>query len=65
MDFTASLARFVGRRVEVFQSAQFVTGVLIGVGDGFYHIQTSGSTYGGEPPTTISSARTELVRVLP
>ncbi|TYP79478.1 hypothetical protein [Paenibacillus methanolicus] len=64
MDFLSALTRYVGRRVEVFQTTQYVSGILIGVGDGFFHIQTSGTAYGGEPPTTISAARTELVRII-
>ncbi|MFB9328581.1 hypothetical protein ACFFSY_21820 [Paenibacillus aurantiacus] len=64
MNFLSALARYVGRRVEVIQSAQYVSGILIGVGDGFFQVQTSGTAYGGEPPTTVSASRTELVRIL-
>jgi hypothetical protein len=65
MDFSQALSRFVGRRVESFQTAQLVAGILAGVGAVFYTIQVSAAAYTSAAQVTVLDANTEFVRILP
>ncbi|WP_274650660.1 hypothetical protein [Paenibacillus humicola] len=65
MDFSQALARFIGRRVEVFQMSQVVTGVLSGVSQGFFTVQVSPSAYTPGTQVSVLEVNTEYVRFLP
>lgn len=65
MDFTQSLARFIGRSVEVFLASQFIGGTLTGVSEGFFTVQTDADAYTVGGQVTVLEANTVFVRILP